>query len=363
MSAGPNAPVRRRSDLGIRAAVVLAITIILVGASTTTGYALWNAATSKTASVSAGTIDLTTAGQTALTVNYKAASGPIAAVTTDTAPITISDTGTTPLTYTLAVTGMNSTFGGQVALRLWRATTAAPCTAAATVPAAATTGTLAAPPAMPAAAATAAAGESFDLCVRTTYTGTPANSIGATGTATVAVTGRVGTNWSTTDSGTFTQGVTYSWFQIRQESTGKCLDAEDNLSANGTDVIIFPCKELTADNNQAWRLVAVGNSTTQFKVLMPLGVFPAWQTSSNNNGAIVELYAQTTTGTAAARQTFTFTAHGTPGDYQIRASSGLCISLPSTVDVTTLEVDTCTNSTNTTNAAYIRQHFNLVTIP
>ena len=337
----------RSGGLLSRAAVAVGLTVFLIGSGSAVGYASWNAQATTNASATAGTAAMTTSGITALTGNYKSGSLVI------TAPVTVTNTGTVPLAYTFTVSGATNTLASRITLQIWKQS--GTCTSTADPIA---TGTLAAPPVLPANATSAAAGEILVLCLRTTLTGSHSDSLGLTVSPTLAITGTVGTNWSATSSGSFTQAVTYTWYQIVHNDSGKCLSGDSGSSANGTSVIISPCKLLVVGNNQSWRFDPTTGSYV--KVVGGWGSNSVWDTSSPGNGAAVELW----TPAPDNAQEWRLTAHGLAGTFQfVNRESSRCLHLSSTADGTTAQQRACTTSTTTSDGDYRAQHFSLVEIP
>ncbi|MCA0250872.1 MAG: hypothetical protein LCH76_01000 [Actinobacteria bacterium] len=183
-----------------RLATAIGASVLFVLAGTGVAYAYWVAkagigatATSTNAAVSLG-------GSSGLTTTYTAtAKGPVITA------LTLANNGGTPLTLALTATNSNATLSGAISLTYWvRSGT----TCGSTVPTSGiTTGTLAAPPALPSGAASANAGASVVICAATSFTGTYASYAGQSTAVTLTLTGKVGTNWTATSTGTFTQAL------------------------------------------------------------------------------------------------------------------------------------------------------------
>ncbi|MCU1422703.1 MAG: hypothetical protein JWN36_2354 [Microbacteriaceae bacterium] len=177
----------------------VALTAFLTLAGTGVASATWTASSTATTSATAATASVSAAyasGSPSLNgVVYTAAN--VATIST----VTISNTGTAPLAYSLTVTGTATsatTFPlSSAGLAAWtEATCATPSN----------WGTFAAPPTLPAGAASGAASASLQLCLATRFTGTYANARGQSIAATVKVTGTVGT-WTTSASLPVTQSI------------------------------------------------------------------------------------------------------------------------------------------------------------
>ena len=325
--------------------VAIALTVMLVLTSTAS-YAVWTASATKGATASPGTLGFVVSGVSDLSGKIKANS------LSKTAVVSVQNTGSVPLTYTLAVTGAAAPLASRISMQVWRR--GADCA----TPSNSTTGTLASPPALPADASSSPAGGTVVLCVRTTLTGAHANSVGLSVTPTVTITGNVGTTWSVSAANSFTQSVDFTWFQIVHDYSGKCLDGFGEQSNNGTDLIIWTCKELVVDNNQAWRLDATTGSWV--RVTASYGGSISWRASGSGNGSDVQLWETEN----SQRQEWSFTPHGAAGHYQIRNRfSDRCLSVTGTTDETVAEVRSCSSNTNSQNSSYREQHFRLVEIP
>lgn len=163
------------------------------------------AAIGSSASSSAATTSVTVGSLAGLSTAYKfpIASASPAIITA----VLLSNTGTAPLAYTLSTVSTTGTLSpASVTLTLWAS---AGSTCAATIPGTGSTvGTLAAPPTLPAGAATGAPTTSITLCAATTLGTTVLASRGQSLSATLRVTGKVGTNWTATATApAFTQSV------------------------------------------------------------------------------------------------------------------------------------------------------------
>lgn len=195
----------RRRLLGPVAALV---TLAVLGGSGA-AVATWTAATSvsATASSAAAKTTLTQAGSLTTTYAYAGSTS-----NTVGGSLILANTGTTPLSYTLATllaAGSSSALAQKTTLWLWTGACGTTIPASGVV-----TTTLANPaPMLPGAAQTLAAGASVTVCVATRITGSDPSSSnaalqGQSVTATFTATGAVGANWKATASASpLTQSV------------------------------------------------------------------------------------------------------------------------------------------------------------
>ena len=346
---------------GLRPAIAIALALFLVATGTLAGNAYWSAVTSQAASVTAANIATTSTGTDALSITYKPEFAPsgsaviAAAVLVDTAPITVNNTGGTPLNYTVTTTGGTSA----VSLQLWKR--GATCDANTAAAAGATSGTLAAPPSMPSDAASAAAGASILLCARTTLTGNFADVVGVTITPTITFTGRVGDNWNASSGTAFTQSAAYNWFRVKHNYSTKCLDANGASNAVGTQMILYPCKASNRSDNQSFRFEAVGD---QYRIYIGNGTGdgPVIAPTSDKKDSEVKLVAKTTTaGANLNRQLWSVVAHGAAGDYQlVNLQNNSCLTMTGTADLTVFTITKCTTNTNVGDTDYRSEHFSFV---
>lgn len=203
----------RRSEagsslLGPRTTALVALAVVLTLSSTVV-HASWTAAGSATTTASNGTIGVTTGGSipTALNTTYSASS------LTRTGPVTITNTGTTPLEVRqLAVstaTGSSRVPAASVSLAVWLTSGAVCGTSVPTSTLA--SGTLASGALTLTTAPTVAVGAARTLCLGTTLTGGFGAHVGKTVESTVTVVAGVpgSSQWVATDASarTFTQQV------------------------------------------------------------------------------------------------------------------------------------------------------------
>jgi hypothetical protein len=188
-----------------RLALISGLCAFLVLAGTGVASAVWTSAASVTGSVAAAVTSLTVAGTPSLSTTY-AFAGTAAQSPTIVRTMVVTNTGSAPLNYSLAVTGVaGNALAPLVKLTLW-VTTGTCSTTAGT---GATSGTLAAPPVLPSGALTATPGGKFTLCASTSLNSTIVASQGLSVTPTLTIIGTVGTStWNTdTSDAPFTQTV------------------------------------------------------------------------------------------------------------------------------------------------------------
>ncbi|MBW9110686.1 hypothetical protein [Microbacterium ureisolvens] len=301
-----------RRLLGPIAAIVTLAVLGGAGGAT----AAWMASASMAASVSSATVATTAQLTGGLTTTYRADTSAPA-----TGQLTIANTGGAPLSYTLATqlgAGSSAALAEKIALRLW---TGSGC--GTTAPSTAENTTLAnAAPALPTAARTLAPGASVVVCVATQLDAQSASPLaGQAVTATFAVTGLVGTSWTTTaTTAAFTQsvhglaaagapacvqapphGVQLSWAAPTNRSAGATLQyrlvdkanvvVKELSSSAATLSVVLGGTDITADGVHELRIVAtektaagtvssdsptllvrrtaVGNSNIKYECVMP----------------------------------------------------------------------------------------------
>jgi hypothetical protein len=208
--------IHRRSIAAIAAIATLAL---LAGGGT--AAASWSATASLSATASSTTVStaLAQSGQLNTTYRYSGSSS-----TAATGALTITNNGGAPLAYALSnqVTG-SGTLAQKTALILWTGTCGA------TIPTTGTVFTTLADraPVLPAAAQSLAPGASVTVCVATRVSGTDATSTnaalqGQSVSAAFAVTGAVGTSWTTTAS---TAAITQSVYRLAAPTNVSCANS------------------------------------------------------------------------------------------------------------------------------------------
>jgi hypothetical protein len=186
---------------GLRPGIAAFLLVLMVSTGVVAANAYWSAATAVGGAARAASVGMTAGDFATLNTTYMhrvAESSPIVMK-----PISVSNTGSAPLSFSLAVTNTNATLAPQVRVWLW--TTGSSTCGATPLN---TPGTLAAPPAMPSGAANGGANSTVTLCAATQLAGTVAASQGQSVSATFTVTGRVGSStWVTNAASTTTQSV------------------------------------------------------------------------------------------------------------------------------------------------------------
>ncbi len=230
-----------------RVALIAGLCAFLVLAGTGVASAVWTSAASVTGSVTAATTSLSIVGTPSLATTY-AFAGTAAQSPTIVRTMVVTNTGSAPLNYSLAVSGVaGNALAPLVKLTLW--TTTGTCST--TAGTGATSGTLAAPPALPSGALTAVSGGKFTLCASTSLNSTIAASQGLSVTSTLTLTGIVGVSWITTASdATFTQSV----YQIIPVSptcvrNGNIVTLSWTAPANTTGASAVTYRVVDASNN------------------------------------------------------------------------------------------------------------------
>ena len=358
---------------GLRLALTAALVVVIVGTGTLAGHAYWTttAAVPLATATTATTVSTTATGAAALATRYQNAvtavdsSGrsvvAVAGALDKTAAVTVANTGKTPLTYSLVVTGGTSTYNGSIALQVWKQVSSS-CT---TVPGSGVaTGTLAAPPAIVSTSATLAAATSAVFCLRTSVTGVSAAGT-LTTTPSIAFVGTVGTNWTARSAATsFTQAEALGSLQVRHPGSGKCLDA--NAGEVWEPIVVRACKTAAATNSQAFRFAAVSSvGTGVYRITAGASASSAPVPTVGVYGGNARLITTVAdSNSAASQQQWRLVQTGTAGSFQIRSvATGNCLSLWGTSDGDLTSFSTCGTSTSTTDSTYLAQHFTLTAIP
>ena len=243
-----------------RVALLAAAVTFLVFAGTGVGHAAWT-----TSSAVSGTVAATNAGLSAtLGAGLSGVTYPASATATATSvtisPLSLTNIGGAPLTLSLSATSTNAALAGAIQLRAWvRTGTTCP----ATVPTSGVVaGTLATPPSitgLSALPAPLAAGSATVLCLATNPATTVSGYAGQTTTATLTVTGAVGSTWKSAPTVTVTQSVAASSgfspapaarFQIF--SQGMCIATDWGFAV----LIRTTSSTCPVDQLSEWRFVA-----------------------------------------------------------------------------------------------------------
>jgi hypothetical protein len=235
-----------------RLALIAGLCAFLVLAGTGVASAVWTSAAFVTGSVTAAVTSLSIVGTPSLATTYAFAG------TADQSPvlvrtIVVTNTGSAPLNYSLAVSGVaGNALAPLVKLTLW--TTTGSCSTTAGI--GATSGTLAAPPALPSGALTATPGGRYTLCASTSLNSTITASQGLSVTPTLTVTGTVGVSWTTSASDTtFTQSV----YQINPVSIA-CVRSGNTVTLSWT-----PPANTTGASAVTYRVVDASNTSIVIK--------------------------------------------------------------------------------------------------
>jgi hypothetical protein len=354
---------------GLRFAAAAGLTVLLLGTGTLAGHALWTAQASRSMSVGTATMSATATTPDTLNVDYTPGIPEVLPpALSHTVTVTVANTGTAPLTFIPTVSGGSAALNSLISVEIWKQSGS--CTASTAVDTGTvTSGTLAVPPALNPTIALVPGKQSLPLCVRTTLAG-PFPSVEQATSASLGFTGKVGTNWSTSTAPTpFTQSVSFSWFQIVQSATGKCLETAPASAAVGQALTRGDCSAPGTANQQSFRLAATdagyyrlypGTGTSSGAVLSGrpsalFGIIPS----------VVDLATQTSgSSTAALRQQWQPVPHGSNGDFQIKnRDANLCLTTPGTANGTTATITACSADTNPASTAYRNQHFQLKPVP
>jgi len=224
---------KTRRFTSARLAAVMGIALFLTAAGTGVGYAAWSTSVASSPTATAGSIasTVTNVGDLGRQYQFSGSTSPLKIST-----ITVRNSGTVPLNYTLAVTTTTPAAplplpASSVSFWLWSAPTSTGC--GSTTQGA--VGTLAVPPAMPASATGVLPATDLYLCAATQFNGTNAAAQGQSAEFSLVVTGRIGTNWTTTASGvsTATQSV-YRIGAIATSGTGCVSNSVIGLGSTAT---------------------------------------------------------------------------------------------------------------------------------
>jgi len=332
------------SGRNLKLAIAAAITGFLVLAGTTAGYAFWSTSDSVTTTVGAASLSISTSNFTSVGYTF----GNETLVTTGS--VTVTNTTTTTSTQSGAVSltfgpAASATLAGKVTASIWSTTSAANCTAAASVPSGATVALWSASPVLTTSLAKNA---SAIYCVRSSIASreTVATSGGSltfqpmiTGTITVG-------NFTGTTSATTTQSTQYiypgtttadtsHWFWIRPNfsnaSYNYCLDVSGAATSSGTIVISYGCKNAGA-SNQNWKFTASGASgyyTIQPRNATGLRID---NNSSTASGAGITVNTASGSPSTATNQQWQLQLVSTGIYEMVNPYSGMCLTSPSGTD-------------------------------
>lgn len=183
----------RRPSPRVRAALLVGLTVLLVGAGSTAGHALWASTATTSANVTSASVAVTESGFDTLAGELTAQSP------SRTATVIVTNTGSTRDSWTATMTTPTTVqadvdFARNVRVVAW-STTASSCTASTAIPSGSATGNWPFPPSL---SGTLAAGAKATWCVRTTATAFPTSSAAS---VTATLTTVLGTSsWKGRDS-------------------------------------------------------------------------------------------------------------------------------------------------------------------
>jgi len=186
-----------------RLALLTALVVLMVGTGAGAGWAVWRSSAAVSTSAVVGTLSAQVSGAASLGTTYATRTSSV------TAPLAFRNLGTVAASSWRAVTTVapvpddaSSSLASRVTVQAWPVSSAAACTASASVPTGAASGTWAAPPVL--SGGVLAAGATATWCWRTT----PSADAPASGTVapTVTLTLSAGT-WRASAAGGFSQAT------------------------------------------------------------------------------------------------------------------------------------------------------------
>jgi hypothetical protein len=327
-------PRTARGRLGFVAFLVTFF--VLVGSSAS--YAFWTASNTVTSTVSAADLTIATSNLTGATFgnDILVSTGSITA--TNSTTTTSTKTGTVALT----VTG-SGTLASKVSRQVWTTTSAANCTAAATVPTGTTSTLWSTSLSLP---STLAPQASAIYCVRSSIaTRESVATAGGALTFTPNVSGTITLgNFTGSASAAATQATQYiypsfgtqdvaHWFWIRPNfdnaSYNYCLDVSGGATTAGTIVISYGCKSSGALNQQ-WKFTSYTNASGNvYYTIQP----------RNSTGLRIDNTSSTSSGAGVIVDTAGAVATSTDQQWQLQqvsagvfefvnAYSGMCMTSP-----------------------------------
>ena len=328
--------LRRHAKLGIAAA----LTGFLVLAGSTAGFAYWTASNTVSSTVGAATLSLSTTNFTSVGYTF----GNETLVTTGSVTVTNTTTTTSTQSGAVSVTfgpAASATLAGKVSLSIWTTSSAANCTAAATVPTGATTALWSASPVVTASLAKNA---SVSYCLRSSIA---SRELVATGGGSLTFQPKIsGTitvgNFTGSASATTTQSTQYiypastvdvsHWNWIRPNlsnaSYDYCLDVSGGGGGNGTIVISYGCKTSGTDNEN-WKFTASG--VTGYSTIQPRSAtgLRVDDNSTTASGGSITVNTAAGNPATATNQQWQLQLVST-GIYEfVNAYSGMCLTSPS----------------------------------
>ncbi len=243
------------------------VVVFLVGAANIGAAALWTApALPLAATANVATATVSAGGGSATTFEYKFSAATLPANQSPAiVPFTFQNTGTSPLTFGVAVTTTGTHPATAVSLTYWLGTGAAGVCAASVPGSGTTVGTLASTPSLPGAFSSVAPGTTLTLCAATRLSTSVAQSQGLSLTASFALTGSVGL-WTAT-AGT-TPGFTQSVYRIGPPTDLQCA----NVTILGVgDVARFSWAQVTGATTYTVSRTVSGTTTVITTVAQPSG--------------------------------------------------------------------------------------------
>lgn len=332
----PASPRRRFAT----SASIAAIALFAVLAGTGASYAYWSASANSAATVNAGTVNVAVAGfTTTLLANHIPSTTGSVTVTNQTVQNTAS---TTPASVEVIFSRSggaspgSAAFAAAATVQVWTTTSAANCTAAATVPTGTwPTGASSGTWAGLTVNSTIAKGSAQIYCVRTTLSNpvaagvsSGANDFLARISATASVgnlTGTANVVSSQTTAYIYPLGTTSTTANqaifVGGSTTALCVDVESAATTSGAEIIPWGCHGGT---NQNWRFTATATGYYDIYPVNAAGLRMG-ATGTASGSAVT---AQTDNGATAQDWQLQTSATGT---FQfVNRASGLCLTSSST---------------------------------
>ncbi len=250
-----------------RHGLVAGITTFLLLAGTGVSYAAWTAGAQATSTASAATLGISTSGFTSNAFSFQNH------LLTTTGSVTLTNTTDTPsttpgaYTMTLGYTG-SSVLASKLAVSVWPTTNPSGCASVGSPPMGTVTGfwdTVATTGSPLTGSLAKGTSQSYCLRVSSAERGQLASTAGAlTIQPSISASLKVG-NWSQSASATTTQSTAWifpafgptpnTWYQVKNQGTGDCLDVFGANTTSGTGAIDYACKagNATGDYNQQWK--------------------------------------------------------------------------------------------------------------
>jgi len=318
--------------------IVAFLTTFFVLAGSTAGFAYWQSSLSVTSAVNAADLTIATSNLTGATFGNDVLVSTGSITATNSTTTTSTKTGTVALT----VTG-TGTLANKVSRQVWTTTSAANCTAAATVPTGTTSTLWSTSLSLP---STLAPQASAIYCVRSSIaTRESVATAGGALTFTPNVSGTITIgNFTGSASAAATQATQYiypsfgaqdvtHWFWIRPNfenaSYNYCLDVSGGATTAGTIVISYGCKPSGAINQQ-WKFTSYTNANGNvYYTIQP----------RNSTGLRIDNTSSTSSGAGVIVDTAGAVASSTDQQWQLQqvsagvfefvnAYSGMCMTSP-----------------------------------